>query len=57
MDTTNYLSDLPLDLLREMLRATERSAGPNAQGARILRRIIARQEQDAMKTERGESDG
>ncbi len=44
MDT--QLSNLPLPTLRKMLRDTECSAGPDAQGAVILRRIIARREQE-----------
>ncbi len=42
--TTNYLSDLPLTQLRQILAQTEDSAGAASQGARIIRRIIAEQE-------------
>ncbi len=43
----NKLSDLPLDVLRRMLRETERAAGPDAQGTAILRRAVASRESSA----------
>jgi len=38
------LSDLSLEALREMLRATIADAGPELQSVQILRRVIARKE-------------
>ena len=49
---TNRLPDVPIDQLLKMLEDTIRDAGPNSQGARILRREIASR-CAATKRERG----
>jgi hypothetical protein len=47
MQTT--LSDLPTDVLREMLANTEKSVGRHSASARVIRRVIERREAAAQK--------
>jgi len=42
----NRIDDLSLRELRKMLRDTVRVAGKNSQGARILRRIVRKREEE-----------
>jgi hypothetical protein len=51
---TTQLSDLPLKTLVTMLRATERTVGPDAASTRVLRRtVVAKRQYARQKRKKG----